>query len=602
MGIGYSGYSDPKTANMGANTAPPEAPENFQVKEMPTMNDGGNNNVKFTFKRPTKTILTLVEAVSDDVFDLTIIGTTSDAVHNANVTVINTAANYTTSLTVGDIIQFGTDTHKYIIKAITASQITLTYGLNSIVMNLTDIKKATKTAESPATSRQFRINSKQGNTVEIYHQVSGQTLINKWTATTTLGSFLDIDKILANISEENRTFAKDIIMSADASPIELKVGTEAQAGQKAIIFNGLVTAKIIADDYLCFGDDETFYQVASVPETNAILLKTNLAKTLTVNTKVYKKKLMTDGETPVPYTFTSYNSALLTEFTSQENLDDLSGYNVYVKTSTQTQNSKGTKLTNFPTNDANLTNNSDGTSEYSLSLPDDTYNGKSLYFGLSAYDAEMPAYNESDADINAHVITLPSIVNVSNVVLDAGARTATITYSAVTTGGKNPHLLDMMGNNIAQYSINGGFDLYKCEFAALDMGQGYYLGIDANNAKIIHPDILAGDFIEVRDSSSRNIWVNQATVNGSVDLNESVKTYGAVYSYLTGHSSLNITAKRATVNKSTDSVLPLTTGESPVKQYLTEYQNTHVVENLEANKEYLFVMESVDTQIVYEKL
>ncbi|HNQ19532.1 MAG TPA: hypothetical protein PKI46_00565 [Bacteroidales bacterium] len=599
MTTGYSGYSDAKTANLGANTSEPKAPTGFQLKQMPEMyNDLAK--LTFQFTRPTKTVLTLTEAVSDNEFYTVTIGTTNNSTHNANVTVINTLTDYTGSLTAGDIIQFGIATYKYIIKSITSTQITLTYGLATSISVLTDIKICIKTAESGTSSRSFRCNSTEGAEVYIYHEASN--IINKWTVTTTLGTFLDKDKILATISETDRDFAKTRLYTSDTTPLAIKTSTVSLAGQKAVVFDNTITGIILPDDYISFGDDETFHQVDSITGATSILLKANLTTAISASTQVYKKKLLSDDATPVPYEFPDYQNTPLNEFTGDETLIDLWGYKLYMKTSTQTQGSLGTLVATFSKDNEYLINYTDGTSDYIFYAPDDSYNGREMYFALKAIDTEMPTANESLADMNAYLISLSTPVLISSVVLDTDLNEATITYGTVTGSGKNPHLLDVMNNNIAQYSTRGGFDIYKKAFTALDMGKGYYLAVDANNGKIIHPDILAGDFVLVRDTGSRHIWVGEATVNGSVDLNDTVKTYGdASISYLTAHSTINITAKRATIVKSTDSCLPLSSDATPVKQLLTEYSNTFTATELTANQEYLFVAESIDTEILYEK-
>jgi hypothetical protein len=599
MATGYSGYSDAATANLAANTSAPEAPTNFELAQAPEI-ENGLAKLTFGFTRPTKTVLTLAEAVSDDEFSLAVIGTTNATIHNANVTVINTLADYTGSLTSGDIIQFGAATYKYVIKSITSSAITLTYGLAAAIGVITNISLCTKTAESGATSHSFRVNSIEGNEVYIYHEALN--VINKWTVTTTLGTFLDKDKILATINETVRDWAKTRLYTSDTTPLAILTETDSLLNQKAVVFSQTITGIINPDDYISFGSSETYYQVDSITGIDSILLKTNLAVTILAGTQIYKKKLLTDDATPIPYVFPDYQNTPLIEYSGNETLDDLSGYKLYMKTSTQTQGSLGTLIDTFTITDAYLTNYTDGTSQYVFYAPDDSYNGREMYFALKAYDTEMPTSNDSLADMNAYLISLPTAVDITSVTLDIDANEAEIIYGAITGAGKNPHMLEVMNNNAAQYSTRGGFDIYYKVLTSLAMGKGYYLAVDVNNGKIIHPDIVADDFVLVRDTSSRHIWIAQATVNGSVALNDTVKTYGdAGISYLTGHSSINITAKRAAIDKDTDSALPLSSGAMPVKQYLTEFANSFTVTGLLNNREYVFVMSSVDTEILYEK-
>ena len=597
MNTGFSGYGNSKIANTGADTAPPKAPTGFEIKQLPELNTSGNAKIIFTFNKPEDSLLTLIEAESDDIFSTADVGATAAQMYGANVATIGTVTDLTAFLSTADIIQFGSDTTKYRISSISASEIVLTYGLANAIAPSTTIKKCAKTAEAPSTSRTFRVNCFSDSTVKIYHEHNDR--ITKWTATATVGSFLDKNKILTTVSETNRDFTKDKLYTVDSTPLPIKVGTLAQAGQKAVIFDQTIMGIIIPNDYLSFGTDETFYQVDSITGLNSLLLKTNLSQALAVGTQGYKKVLLA-GDPPVTYVFDGYDTEATQYFECLMTLDDLAGYKIFMKETTQTQESKGTLAVQFLTNDSKLTKYSDGSCDYEFNAPDDSYNGREMYFGLTAYDNAMPTSNESDGDLNAYAVSIPSRVNITNITVDEDTMSSMITYDAVTTNGKNPHLLEMMGDNINQYSTNGGFDLYKKELTVLDMGKGYYAGIDANNGKLIHPDILAGDFVQVRDTVSRHIWVSKAIVNGSCDLNDTVKTYGdAGVSYLSGHLSINVDAKRCAIDKNTDSVLPLG-GET--KQYLTEKQNTHTVTNLDDNKEYIFVMESVDTQISYSKI
>lgn len=597
MSIGYSGYGDSKTANLAINTSEPEAPKNFILKQMPEI---VNNKavLTFSFTRPTKSVLTLTEAQSDDEFSTNNVGATAAQVFNANVTVIDTATDLTGSLTAGNIIKFSAfSPYYYIISAITASEITLTYGLAEPLSASTDIYLCTKTAESSASSRAFRVNSAVGNSVNIYHIASDTT--NKWTVTTTLGSFLDIDKVLATINEATRVYAKTQLFNAELTPAAITTATVSLANQTGVTASEDVSSYLATGDFISFGDNETFYEIQTVA-TTAITLTTNLLLEIPALTQIYKKKVMTDDPTPVAYEFPDYVNTSLIEFSGNETMTDLGGYELYMKTSSQTQGSLGTLIETIPVDDALLVNYNDGSAQYTFYADDDTFNGREMYFALLAYDTTMPTANKSLADLNAYVISIPTAVAISSVSLNIDTKVATINFGTITGSGKNPHMLVVMNNNAAQYSTRGGFDLYKALFVALDMGKGYYLGVDANNAKIVHPDILANDFVEVRDSISRHIWVGKATVNGSVDLNDTVKTFGtASISYLTGHSTLNITAKRAAISRTTSSVLPLTSDATPVKQYLTEYSNTYTVSNLTANAEYLFAMESIDTEITY---
>lgn len=593
MGTGYSGYSDPKTANLAAKIAPPEPTKNFHVSKDPELYEG-KAKITGTFIKPANKILDLAEAVSDDVFSSVQVGATGVATLNPNVTVIPTTSDLTGVLATADIISFLTIDTKYIIKSITALDITLTYGLNDILTPASAIMKCTKTAESPIDSRSFRVNSMVGNSVNIYCIDGVRT--HKWTVLATLGTFLDIDKILAKINETSRAFSKEQIFTADPTPLPISVLSDTAAGQKLVIFDQPITGLINPDDYVSFGENESFYQIDTLASMSSIMLKTNLAKKITAGTNVFKKLVS-------PYQFSDYQTESLINFSGKEPSTDIKGYKIYMKESLQTENSKGTIVKTVTKDDAALIDYNDGTTDIIFYASDDTLNGRNMYLGITSYDSEMPTANESAGDLNARVVSLPSAIDVVSVAVDIDVKTALVTYGKITTGAKNPHMLEMMGNNLTEYSANGGFDIYVKAFSVLDMADGFYTAVDVNNGKVVHPSIKKDDFVEVRDSVSRHIWVAQAVVNGSVDLNDSVKTYGdAAISYLSAHKSINMTSKVAAINKNTDSVLPLTSDPTPAKQYLTEYQNTFTVTGLAANTEYCVVMESIDTQITYEKI
>jgi hypothetical protein len=613
MSTGYSGYSDPAIANAYAATAPPKPPTNFQISSVglqSTLSPNELAKIIFSFTRPTKSLLTLTEAQSDDIFSNTQVMSNDTTPVN-----IQTSANYsmgttsitcnaeTTELIAGDIIQFGSETTKYVIDSIstvlTKSVIVLTYELAIAVSINTNIFKCTKTAESPSTSRGFRINAILADSVNIYHD--GGDIINKWICTCTLGSFLDKNKILATINEATRSFAKEKVYTNDTTPLLIKTSGNLAIGATLVTLNYSVAGIIAINDYVNFAESaDTMYKVTGVSGTQ-ITLESGVLTAIASATQLYKKKLLTDDATPIAYTFTAYDSALLNTFSGDMALDDLGGYKLYMKETSQTEGSKGTLIETILANDTNLVNNSDGTATYTFNAPTTTYDGRLMYFALTAYDIVMPTANESTGDLNAWCITLPGQVNIASISQNTTTLDVTVNYSAITTGSKNPHLLSMMGNNVAPFSNNGGFDIYRKVLTTLDPNQGYYLGIDANNGKYYHPSILLNDMVEIRDNISRHIWAVKAVTAGVIDLSDADLTYGTLLvSYLTGHESINITLKRAAVS-STDTVLPLSSDATPVKQYLTEYQNSYVVTGQEIDKSYCFVMESVDTQISYGK-
>jgi hypothetical protein len=175
----------------------------------------------------------------------------------------------------------------------------------------------------------------------------------------------------------------------------------------------------------------------------------------------------------------------------------------------------------------------------------------------------------------------------------------TITYKnitatgAVVTGTTNHQFLLNMSGASAQYSENAGYDVYLAEYAALTGGS--YSGNNAASGAYLNTTLQVGDIVVLVDTVLQARWIVHCTVAGRVVINNGNQTTGtnpASYIGTGAPSAANMTVKYARINRTTDSVLPLSGGGN--KQYLTDLQNTHVV-TLDLNKDQAVVIESVDT-------
>lgn len=591
MTTGQSGYSDPKIADLAAETAPPKPPTGFVVLSVGLQSTEPPNEkakIVFRFTRPTKTQFTTTDAVGDDEFtQVTPQKTTVNAVLAALDTVIPVADDLTGIVNAGDYVTI-TDTTPYLVTEVAASYIRIEAGLRGPA-NIGDaVYLASKTQECPTDSRLIRLNALGGSTVNVLaaHEVSGQIRTYYWSGLTSYGGYLDLNKVVFLCGAATFICSSSFLLDSGLTPIT--VALEAASAQVYVTLSSSDHG-LLNGDVISFDNGLTRYTVYG--SVGAVIqLTTPLTAKVNAGTSAYKCQT-TMGE--------SYRDFVIPDFDSTQPLDDLWGYNLYYKETTASQGSKGSIAASFSVSDANLVNNNDGTSDYTFNAPTTWWDGRKIYFSLSSLDQKIPSPNESDADLNAYCITIPGQVGIESFTEDINAGTMTITYNRVTTGGMNPHLYTVMNDCAAQFSKRGGYDVYAKEMTSLSAGDGFYEPIDSTHANYRHALISVGDMVRVVDRISRHIWMTQATVAGIVPLSDSYLSYGSTgVSYLNGHSSLNVSAHHALINPSTDSVLPL---DGVDKQYLTDFGNQWTITFATLSK-FAVVMQSVDTELEIGKL
>lgn len=132
MSTQRSGFSDPEIANLSATTSPPEAPTVFIVDAVGLQITGTPDEfakLTFKWKRPTRTVLTVTDALTDDVYDAGTLKGNVDGIHGINSTVIATKTDLSALLTADDRIYLGAQTTRYIVESVSASAVTIKWGL-----------------------------------------------------------------------------------------------------------------------------------------------------------------------------------------------------------------------------------------------------------------------------------------------------------------------------------------------------------------------------------------------------------------------------------------------------------------------------------------
>ena len=603
MSIGESGFPTPSIANLGAETAPPTPPTELEVLSIGLQDTGSPDELAkliFKFKRPTTSDLTITDAKTDDVYNSGVSVGTVDGNFNTGIKIIDTTTDLTGLLSADDRIFLGTQTTRYIVDNVTSAHVEIKYGLLAPVTSSDDIKLLTKTDESPTDSRQLRINSVVGDVASIYYEDGDQ--LTKWDNTATLGQWEDLNKILVLINESVRQWTIEKITSG-ATPVYVTVDGNIAAGAVTVPISADISSEYSPGESVSFDSGVTFYILSEVNPTN-LVITTGLSVALLDDSQVWLLKEYTDDATPVPFVFEDYDQCVLAYFSGTTVLDDLGGYNLYYKETLATQSVKGVLASDIAFDDSNLVNNSDGTSQYTYNAPTTYFDGRLLYWSLSAYDQRIPTPNESEADLNAYAVSFPGQAHITEFTEDLVNLTMDLTYERITSAGANPHLDDVMNGSTAQYSQRGGYDIFSKELIDLETANGFYEGIDEDNGKYVNTGIILGNIVRVVDVSTRNVWITTSTIAGEVSLNDTVLTFGTTgINYVTGHSSVNIVAQGATIDRDTDSVLPLddATPATPVKQYLTDFTNVYTIE-YDSPATYGTVIESVDTEIEKGKL
>jgi hypothetical protein len=297
--------------------------------------------------------------------------------------------------------------------------------------------------------------------------------------------------------------------------------------------------------------------------------------------------------------FAGYASIDVAQLTATKVLPstEIGGFRLYKSESPIPDSLTGsTLLETIALADARLVLASDGKYYFTWYAPDDTWDGTKFYFALTCYDTTVPA-NVSDPDSNAWVITFPGQASISSAT--TVGLSMTVTYENITTAGtSNKHLRKSMGGaGMTQYSIEGGYDIYLVTWN--DLEGGSYQGVSTSAGRYINSTLVVGDVALVYDAGTGDQWTSHCVTAGQVPLTDALLSYSPTgsatpYSGSTSkHLSANISAKYARVtDRDAQSVLdPDAYGQ---KQYLTDFQNTHVV-TLTAGANQAVLMESVDT-------
>jgi len=288
-----------------------------------------------------------------------------------------------------------------------------------------------------------------------------------------------------------------------------------------------------------------------------------------------------------------------TKFYGASELSDLAGFRLYMKETEQTEVNKGTMVKEYKLNDKDLINNNDGTYTLIFRASNNWYDGRKLYFGLTAIDDTLPTPNESRGDLNAWCITIPGQAHIVSVVPDRLNRKITLTYDNITENGMNPYFRELMYSGatpvMEQFSVKGGYDIYRTIYQSFSFSNGGYIAIDENNGRITDGQIYKGDVLFVHDRITGHAWTAYAFVDGRVDINDNNLIYGEKGFNYNIHSTNNLTIEIAifSTNIEEDSILPLTSEATPKKQYLTDAQNIYEDSNLDL-KHYCYLIESVD--------
>jgi len=602
MATGESGFSTPAIANLAAETASPKKPTDLEVLTVGLQSTGSPDELAelvLKFTRPTESELTVTDAATDDIYDSGVKVGEIDDDYNVGIKALDTDVDLTGLLSADDRTTIGTQTTRYIVDSVTAAQLIIKYGLLATASIGDDIKKLTKTAECSSTSRQFRVNAVLADSASIYYDDA--TLLTKWINTTTLGQWEDLNKILVLINEAQREWTIERLFSG-ATPVAVTVDGNVSEGETVVPVTADLTGDLTAGGIVTFDSGVNFYILDSL-DASDLTLTTGLGEDILDGAQVWFKKLMTDDATPVDYVFEDYDTCLLVNFYGTVVLDDLGGYNLYHKETIATQSIKGTKI-EIETDDTNLVNNNDGTSEYTFKAATTYFDGRKLYWSITAYDQRIPTPNESEGDLNAYAVSYPGQAHITTYTEDIDNLTMQITYERITSGGLNPHLDLVMDASVAQYSIRGGYDVFSKEMTELETANGFYEGTDKDNARYVNTGIVLGDIVRVVDTIARTVWLTNATISGEVSLNDLVLDFGTTgLNYLTAHSSTNINGQKMTIDRDNDSVLPLNaaTPATPVKQYLTDFNNVYTIE-YDSPAKYGTVIESVDTELEKGKL
>ena len=575
-----SGFSNPESINL-INQIPPKPPTGFQVDEWGLSSSGMPDElptVSLKWKAPTELFVTISDGYGDDVYDTGSSVATLSGTYSTNDTTLTMSDSAT--VVEGDRLLIGADTTRYIVDSTTGTSLTILYGLLSdIGASGTDVKLINKTANSPATYRLITCDAQDQDSVSVAASYGFDYRLG-WTIGVDVLEWEDLDEIGGYLSSTVQDYyVLDGIVYTDGAyatgeTIISTVGNPSSQG-------------ITTSSTLSFGTDyENTYTIDAVGSAS-ITLSTAL------NTAIV------DGDSiwiAQSATFADYSNINVDEFTGGKAIStNLGGYKIYYASSPISDAATGTILTSVAASD--ITVDTSGYSNHTYSATSHTFDGERFYFGISAYDDNVPA-NESTLDASPWVITNPGQASITS--STQAALALTVTYLNITATGSvvsgtqvNNHLYDSMGgDDMTQYSINGGYNLYLVDFTN---SSGTYAEASTSVGNITSADFAVGDIVVATDKGNSVQWTAHCVIAGQVALTNDQINYGSDLTDYIGTgapSNTNITIKYLRItDRTTDTVLALDVDGN--QQYLTDFQDTHIV-TLTANTDQGVIIESVD--------
>ena len=313
---------------------------------------------------------------------------------------------------------------------------------------------------------------------------------------------------------------------------------------------------------------------------------------------------------PTPAYPADYSALLAANMVATSPLGDLAGFKLYMSTSPQAIGSLGAEIYEYMYSDtpgegevSKIITATATTVTFQYAAENRTFDSKEMYFAITHIDDEFPTANESAPDLGVYGTTLPGQAHLDGWTLDLSNPAdpfVKLIVDDITTGGYNPHLDELMG--ALDYSTRGGYDIFRKELTQLDFTDGYYEPLDDNSATIVDTQLLAGSVVMVINSAMRQAWQVSCETNGEVDISDAYLVSGS----RTGINYNNYTTEefylyQGTINILTDSIIPLTSDPTPVKQYLTDKNGYFIDDVIVAGTNYGYTITSVDTEMDYGK-
>lgn len=584
--IKRSGFSDPESINL-TSAVPPVAPTDFQVESWGTQTSNAPDElpyITFKWKAPANMLITPADGATDDVYTSGVEFALASGTYSTNDTAITLQASASTGVLVGDKITIGTDTTRYTIAALSGTALTILYGLlQDIVTSGASCKVLTKTAECPDTSRLITCDADSGDTVSFYAAYGFDYRLG-WTTSVATLEWEDLDLVGGYLSSTAQDYyVKDGVVLVSSGGVAVGGTVITTAGDPT-------SQSITTSSTISFSNAYTDTFTIDAVAASSITLSTGLTNAVASGTEIWIHQTAT---------FADYSAIDIDTVSATRAIgDSLGGYKLYWSSSVTGDLDPGTLWATLGA--ADYTVGSDGYTRYTLNATSHTWDGMKFYFSLSAIDNNVPA-NESTYDTSPWVITNPGQASIASATRSGTALTITylnITSSGVVVSGtNNAHLYDSMGGvAMTQYSINGGYDIYLVEYTSVTAA-GSYSGNGTASGVYINADLQAGDIVSIVDVGNQVRWVAHCNTAGQVTINNDLLTAGSNLSTYLGTGepdARNFTVKYARItDRDTDSVLPL--DGSSNKQYLTDFQSTHVV-TLDANADQAVIIESIDTE------